>query len=162
MRIKPRRFWRVVGINLPTFVERAPTPRPSPSPRRVSSGLTSRPSLSGPARAALRVRLRRVSSGLTSRPSLSAAPCSWVFPHQNQVSSGLTSRPSLSEPTLAGAPASKCRVVGINLPTFVERPRARNFRPSSATVSSGLTSRPSLSVERGIGAGPQPPRCRRD
>ena len=110
----------VVGINLPTFVERRWYWTPAPRAARVSSGLTSRPSLSG-------VRLVRFQSGL------------------GQVSSGLTSRPSLSVVAPRGQFEAVAGVVGINLPTFVERWWTRRCGSRTARVSSGLTSRPSLS-----------------
>ena len=145
----------VVGINLPTFVERSASPTTADASRWVSSGLTSRPSLSGsgPAPAPARHRVssgltsrpslsvspsrrpwrlgRRVSSGLTSRPSLSVQPHDRVPVVEKPVSSGLTSRPSLSGYRVVGFGHRRSRVVGINLPTFVER----NYVAPSAFAS---------------------------
>ena len=91
----PRSRPSVVGINLPTFVERSYVVRCKQAIEKVSSGLTSRPSLSGG---------RHMEGGAPER-----------------VSSGLTSRPSLSEEASAGRHENSRGVVGINLPTFVER-----------------------------------------
>ena len=110
----------VVGINLPTFVERHQSWMRATRGRSVSSGLTSRPSLSA-SPACGSCRAARVSSGLTSRPSLSGHPPNHQA-QQRRVSSGLTSRPSLSVCPQAARP--------------------REIPP----VSSGLTSRPSLSA----------------
>ena len=78
------------------------------------------------------------------------------------VSSGLTSRPSLSVEAEVVAFHGQPRVVGINLPTFVERPQYATRTRWTAIVSSGLTSRPSLSGrEARQGARAWAP-CRRD
>ena len=112
---------RVVGVNLPTFVERLP---PAQGGRRVQG--------------VVGVNLptfveRRLAS--TTRFALASA-----------VSSGLTSRPSLSAlmPRCVAARHAG-GVVGVNLPTFVERCDRRACHRIGRQVSSGLTSRPSLS-----------------
>ena len=61
----------VVGVNLPTFVERATTATGKAAAATLSSGLTSRPSLSAHTPGPERGAALRLSSGLTSRPSLS-------------------------------------------------------------------------------------------
>ena len=138
---------RVVGINLPTFVERRRAAGSRCRPARVSSGLSSRPSLSAPPRLRPGARRQAVSSGLTSRPSLSAAPAHPKPPLRRAVSSGLTSRPSLSVARHRTAADGRNGVVGINLPTFVERMNAKATLGGAWCVSSGLTSRPSLSED---------------
>ena len=92
--MKPRAV-RVVGINLPTFVERGcPSSALMPLPC-VSSGLTSRPSLSA-ARGCSSRRLvpRVVGINLPTFVERSTSP-TWTATSK-WVSSGLTSRPSLS------------------------------------------------------------------
>ena len=85
----------VVGVNLPTFVERRRSIPRIPTAARVSSGLTSRPSLSG---------------------------WSWRFSGRQ-----LSSVVGVNLPTFVERVSrSRCsirarRVVGVNLPTFVER-----------------------------------------
>ena len=61
-----------------------------------------------------------LSSGLTSRPSLSGHRLQRRH-RTRDLSSGLTSRPSLSERREAHGVEFVAPVVGVNLPTFVER-----------------------------------------
>ena len=86
----------------------------------LSSGLTSRPSLSG---CPIDENGNRalLSSGLTSRPSLSVAQLLDAQPLVDDLSSGLTSRPSLSDVVVRAGRVGVAAVVGVNLPTFVER-----------------------------------------
>ena len=115
----------------------------------MSSGLTSRPSLSGHDATGRNPRAARVSSGLTSRPSLSGPDDAQAAPASQPVSSGLTSRPSLSDAAVIRRQQRLEGVVGINLPTFVERRLGLSCSPRRRRVSSGLTSRPSLSGRTG-------------
>ena len=140
---------RVVGINLPTFVERPSSPAPRPGPRRVVGinlpTFVERLRTRGAARPD-----RCVSSGLTSRPSLSGRRQVRDERAVHVVSSGLTSRPSLSGCNGRRHGQPRPGVVGINLPTFVERRSPTFCARSGCQVSSGLTSRPSLSGRRPI------------
>ena len=103
--------------------------------KAVSSGLTSRPSLSDGARGRRTVPGPGV-VGLTSRPSLSVVqrPLDGAA---ELVSSGLSSRPSLSgsRPRVTGRGADLCRRV--KLPTFVERVPASRWSCCLGLVSSG-------------------------
>ena len=151
----------VVGINLPTFVERSTARRRGPSAGRVSSGLTSRPSL----------------SGVCGELCLCGAMCVVGINLPTFVERGTPRAAKRCPPGVVGINlptfverSSTCnarsweapRVVGINLPTFVERPARRRVPAMRRAVSSGLTSRPSLSdrahMAEGCGAG----MCRRD
>ena len=101
----------VVGVNLPTFVERACCPLAPADTARLSSGLTSRPSLSG------RVGGRAGGGGA--------------------LSSGLTSRPSLSVDQDDEGRQAAVPVVGVNLPTFVERPSLDKRVPTAISCRRG-------------------------
>ena len=110
----------VVGVNLPTFVERGTACRRAWLRRNLSSGLTSRPSLSARTQAAH----RRAGSPVVG-----------------------VNLPTFVERLKARERASRCGpVVGVNLPTFVERANPCGLASTARTLSSGLTSRPSLSV----------------
>ena len=127
----------VVGVNLPTFVERVALLSSQLFAFRLSSGLTSRPSLS--VRHGRRFRWDGVhlSSGLTSRPSLSALRtrrCRRI----RDLSSGLTSRPSLSAAAPDHRAERRAAVVGVNLPTFVERGRSRARRAATRPAVVGV------------------------
>ena len=122
----------------------------------VSSGLTSRPSLSEARRRGNHARPLHVSSGLTSRPSLSGGPRLLLRLRLARVV-------GINLPTFVERRRwwRRCRlrerVVGINLPTFVERSTCSRRASPASPVSSGLTSRPSLSVAiRGAGVHPHP------
>ena len=104
----------------------------------MSSGLTSRPSLSVERGGGFQLRFLRVSSGLTSRPSLSVER-EGGFQLRFLVSSGLTSRPSLSALLGILAERRRPRVVGVNLPTFVERwSQPWQWSPASCVVGVNL------------------------
>ena len=89
---------------------------------RVSPGLISRPSLSEHPRRGAR-HGRHVSPGLISRPSLSDGELVGIAT-LFKVSPGLISRPSLSGLHFPLAGDDTARVAGVNLPAFVERPKA--------------------------------------
>ena len=174
----------VVGINLPTFVERPTTTTRARRGRRVSSGLTSRPSLSGQSQVD---QARQEARVVTSRPSLSGRFRFRGGPRTRRVVG--INLPTFVERRSAPARPPRWASVssGLNLPTFVERKstaaRTRGTRRVSSgltsrpslsgagrrgaarfklRVSSGLTSRPSLSAQHGVAAGLQVPLCRRD
>ena len=85
----------VVGINLPTFVERRCALSRALCRPRVSSGLTSRPSLS---------------EHNERRPQI-----------DRQGVVGINLPTFVERPSAREADRTTTRVVGINLPTFVER-----------------------------------------
>ena len=154
------RAWGVVGINLPTFVERTPPQRPQQSPPRVV-GINLPTFVERRQTREDSSRVWRVSSGLTSRPSLSVGRAlDAAKPGPSVVGINL---PTFVERALAPwpHPSDPC-VVGINLPTFVERVNRATRTRLHRCVSSGLTSRPSLSGIRTLASPLRAAPCRRD
>ena len=133
----------VVGVNLPTFVER---PRGMRGAARscpvVGVNLPTFVERHGMSRKGLPAK--QLSSGLTSRPSLSAKPPAPPRMEQGPVV-GVNLPTFVERPTLCRAARTRSPVVGVNLPTFVERAVAVSVRWRQIVLSSGLTSRPSLS-----------------
>ena len=149
----------VVGVNLPTFVERAnPAKPPASSPSVVGVNLPTFVERSWPPSRGC--RCGGVSSGLTSRPSLSGAAAVRVGAHSRRVV-GVNLPTFVERPSAPPRPPRNSRVVGVNLPTFVERRPPSRCGTGPATVSSGLTSRPSLSGCRWRTRSGRRFRCRR-
>ena len=151
----------VVGINLPTFVERRGCRRSGGARRTVSSGLTSRPSLSV---ACSRGRERRRAGVVgINLPTFVERGTPRAAKRCPPGVVGINLPTFVERSSTCNARSWEApRVVGINLPTFVERPARRRVPAVRRGVSSGLTSRPSLSdrahMAEGCGAG----MCRRD